>query len=281
MSTPLVTLITPTIGHRDLARCLRSAQAQQFTDFEHVLVIDGEEHAPAVEQVLAGLDLSRIPLRVLRLPYPTGKDRYICHRIYGSVPWLCNTRYVAFLDEDNWFDEDHLATLVGAVTSAGAPWGFALRKIADTEGNVVTLDECESLGNLHCVFQVNGVYHIDTNCYLLDRMLAIKYCPIWNRRFREQVSPDIELANTLLRQEPPPASNRKHTVNYTVGSTSASVGAQQFLAGNQVMQQRYPAGMPWKQPGFVPPPIARPRPASPFATETNLASNVTFVQRPS
>jgi glycosyltransferase involved in cell wall biosynthesis len=278
---PALTLITPTIGHRHLARCLRSAQSQAFPDFEHVLVIDGEEHLGKVEPVLAEMDLSRVPVRVLRLPYPTGKDRYICHRIYGSVPWLCNTKWVSFLDEDNWFDDDHLSTLMNSVTSASAAWGFSLRKIVDTEGKLVALDECESLGNLHCVFQVNGVYHVDTNCYLIDRQLAIKYCAIWNRRFREQVSPDIELCNTLLRNEPPPASNRRHTVNYTAGSTESSVGAQQFLVGNRIMHERYPNGLPWKAAGFVPPPAARPQPANPFATHTNLSSgNVRFVQGP-
>ena len=59
----------------------------------------------------------------------------------------CND--VAFLDENNWYDPDHLQNLQGTLTQdPRVEWAFSLRKIVDTEGNLVAHDNCESLGTL-------------------------------------------------------------------------------------------------------------------------------------
>ena len=35
------------------------------------------------------------------------------------MPFLCRGNYVAYLDEDNWFDPDHVASLIEIIQSKG------------------------------------------------------------------------------------------------------------------------------------------------------------------
>ena len=109
---------------------------------------------------------------------------------------------------------------------------------------------------LHPIFHRPDLRLVDTNCYLLRRDVAIAFCPIWNRKRHtpRMLPPDFELCGALLRQGLQPATNLRHTVNYTVGNEAGSVKIEYFQKGNALMRQRYPNGLPWEAP-------ATPRPA--------------------
>ena len=247
LESELVCVITAATGHRHLGRCLRSVQAQTLASVSHCVVIDGPEHRDRVTAALRDVAGGPKQVRVLQLPQATGGEGWICHRIYGAAPFLVNSAWVSFLDEDNWFDADHLESLLSAVASASALWGHSLRKICDAEGQVLGLDECESLGTLHPVFSRNDLRLVDTNCYLLRRDVAIAFCPIWNRPRRSAgMPPDLELCRTLLANRIAATSNIRHTVNYTVGNTPGSVQWDFFQHGNAQMRERYPDGLPWE-----------------------------------
>src|SRR5688500_474382 len=202
---PSVAVITATTGHPNLGNCIRSVQAQTYAHVEHLVVIDGPEwYARADAVVNAMSDTPR--LKVMRLPHPTGKNQWNGHRIYGAAPSLMLTDLVCWLDEDNWLDADHLASLVQVMTEANVPWAFSLRKIVDKDRNFICLDECESLGNLHPTIMSDSDYHIDTSCYLLRRELAIRSSWVWNRVARppagELPGPDKLLCHLLMQKFP-------------------------------------------------------------------------------
>ncbi len=264
--SPRITILTATVGHRHLGRAVRSVQAQTFTQVEHLVVVDGPDHRGKVDEQLAGIDTSRVAFRRVDLLEPTGPGGFCGHRIYAAFAFLTNAPLLCFLDDDNWFEPDHLESLVRAATDARAGWAFALRNIVDGEGNPITRDECESLGNLHPIFAHDDVYHVDTNCYLIARELFLPYAAMFARPIhtRGKLSPDCELANRLLRNHPAPATNARYTVNYTVANTAASATAAQFTVGNGMLKKRYPAGLPWLAAGFRPRPLyvsdSRPAP---------------------
>jgi hypothetical protein len=79
--------------------------------------------------------------------------------------------FFCYLDQDNWFDTNHVASLLEVIRS-GFTWAFSFRKIVDREGNFICNDDCESLGKWS-TFLGPRDYHIDTNCYLLPRMIAV------------------------------------------------------------------------------------------------------------
>jgi glycosyltransferase involved in cell wall biosynthesis len=245
-----ICVITAATGHRHLQRCLQSVQAQVQPGLTHILVIDGPEFESKVRQTLSEMQPGKVPVQILTLPESTGKNDWICHRIYGAMPFLVNSSWICYLDEDNWFDPDHLSSLIAAIKAKPALWGFSLRKLVDADGNYLDVDLCESLGSLHPIYRAPQVRLVDTNCYLLQRDVAIAFSPIWNRQRRSpnRMPPDFQLCTTLIAQGLQPACNMLHSVNYTLGNSPMSVKIEYFRQGNAIMRQRYPAGLPWQVP---------------------------------
>jgi hypothetical protein len=240
-----VSVITPTIGSSYLAQAIASVQAQEYPLLEHVIVVDGADRQELVRAILPSS--FRRPIRVLVLPYNVGGGGFNGHRVYGALPFLVNSRFVAFLDEDNWFEPDHVAALMAKITAEGLAWAYSLRKIVDREGRFIINDDCESLGQWP-TWNDSNVYLIDVNCYMLRRDLAITMSPLWYRRFRDEESPDFPLCRLLLQNHPRFATSGRYTVNYRVGMSPDSVQANFFLHGNAVMQQRYMGPPPWRAP---------------------------------
>jgi hypothetical protein len=247
-TTDTVTIVTAATGHRDLSKCLGSVQRQTYPHVHHCVVVDGAEHAGKVHDAIAKRSESKRPLDAFCLPQPTGKQKWNGHRIYAAMSYLVNTEFISFLDEDNWLEPDHVESLISAIRSTNSQWAFSLRNIVDGEGNFVTRDECESLGNLHHVFFNKDHFHIDANCYMLKREIAVQLSQAWYRPTRPpagQLEPDTLLCRLLLQNCPQVCSNRRHTVNYAIGNRSDSVRAEFFLRGNEAMHQAYPTGLPW------------------------------------
>ncbi len=242
----LVSIVTATIGNPLLEQAIQSVQDQDYDHIEHTIVIDGKEHEEKVNHILQDMELKR-KVHILCLPYPTGKDGYICHRIYGASNYIVSGDYIIYLDEDNWFDPYHISSLVELAKLNQLTWAYALRKIVDTKGHFVTYDDCESLGQWPVVFD-RRFYHIDTNCFFIRKDIAIQLSPIWHRRFREQGlnNPDTELCVTLLKQFPRFSTTGLYTVNYRIGSTNLSVKSGSFLFGNAAARSMYPDGLPWR-----------------------------------
>jgi glycosyltransferase involved in cell wall biosynthesis len=251
-SKDTVTVITATIGHRFLGRCAESVQRQTYPHVEHYVVADGIEHH---EKMVRGLDAfrgARKKLVATVLPYATGKEGWCGHRIYAAFSMLCNTEFVCFLDDDNWFEPDHIESLVNAMRATNAAWGFSLRRIMDAGANFLALDQCESLGNLHPVFDNPIDWHVDTNCYLLRRETAVAVAPVWYRPIAgaiNHVTADRMVVRYLMQSFPAICSSRKYSVNYTADAKSTSVNPKFFLDGNRIMRERYPNGLPWETPG--------------------------------
>jgi hypothetical protein len=245
-----VTVITAATGHANLAKCLKSVQAQTYPDVEHFVVTDGVEHQSKVAGVIAGLAASAKKIHTMTLPYPTGKNRWCGHRIYAAASFLVNSQYLCYLDEDNWFEPAHIESLVLGIHADAAQWAYSLRKLVDINGNFVALDECESLGHLHAVFDAPKENLIDTSCYLLPREIAVEIAPIWygpTARGAEGIEPDREVCMHLLKHRPRVYCSRQHTMNYTLGQGPLNVQSSYFLKGNQQMRERYPQGLPWER----------------------------------
>ena len=232
-----IAVITPTVGTRHLAACVRSVQAQRLPNVAHYVVVDGPEHSAAVAEALkphADPRTQVVPIHVLTLPHNVGAGGWNGHRCFGAMPWLVDADYVAFLDEDNEMDPDHLPALARAVVAQGAPWGYSLRRIVGPSGEAVCADNCESLGGLCHTVCGPGDRLVDTSCYLIDRRLAIEVSPHWNHKARAGLEVDREVCKALLSVHPG-ACSRRHSIAYRTGSTASSVRPEFFVRGNARM----------------------------------------------
>lgn len=239
-----VSVITPTTGNPDLLRAVESVQRQNYTDLRHVIVFDGTERLIKARPMAA--KIAALPqCTVASVPFPTGLDGYLGHRIYAAWPFLLPSDAVVFLDEDNWFEPNHIASLA-AILDKGADWSYALRRIFDNDGNYVCNDDCQSLGGWP-VHNRPEEHMVDTNCYMIRRALACTLAPVWNRPSRKK-EPGIGRSTALPMADEGCAGVRNHrlyTVNYTAGNSDLSAPVDYFLKGNKRMQKRFPDGFPW------------------------------------
>lgn len=245
--SPLVTVITGATGNPLLRDCMESVQRQTYGRVEHMVVIDGPGFAEPARAIIAAIADDH-PIHVTQLPLNTGNDGFNGHRIYGAMPFLCQGNYVAFVDEDNWFDPDHVASLIETIRSNELTWAYALRKIAGPDGGFVVNDDCESLGKWPS-WQAPDDHLIDTKCFMIRRRLAVRFSAAWNRRGRNfgVLPADRNLCRALMKHAPAFDTSGLYSVNYRIGTTERSVQRKFFLAGNAVMAERYPDGFPWRR----------------------------------
>jgi glycosyltransferase involved in cell wall biosynthesis len=228
-----IAVITGTTGARTLRDTILSVH-NQTVPVHHWIIVDGIQYESSVRKTLEKLPKND-NRHVLVLPENTGGSGYLCHRINGALPWLVNTDYVCFLDEDNMFMPTHIEHMMRALRDApGARWAHAFRNIIDDDDTIVCPDSCESLGGLsHTVLDRNDRL-IDTNCYVLERELAVQISPLWNVKARQQgrLEADRHVCQILLRQEPIYGVSHAYSVLYRVSGRSDSVNAEFFKQGN-------------------------------------------------
>jgi hypothetical protein len=183
----------------------------------------------------------------MQLPTNTGHSQYNGHRIYGAVPYLVDTDYIMFLDEDNFIDPTHVESLV-KVCETNA-WAYSLRKIVDKDDNYICLDDCENLGKWPTCLSDQELF-VDVGAYFLPTSIAIQISPLWYRRARhpdEQPEVDRIIMQVLLEYGFTYDTNGKYTLNYRVGNREDSVKADFFLWGNAMMEKKYKDGYPWRK----------------------------------
>jgi len=245
---PLITVITPTTGKACVLQAIESVESQSYNNIQHLVFIDNPNISPQLKA-----DIRKHRIDVIEMPYPTGKDRFNGHRIYGASVFLANGDYFCYLDEDNWYDPDHVECLLGVV-KRGYSWAFSFRKIIEGENNFVCYDDCESLGKWPSVLGETD-YLVDVNCYFFPRSIALWTCPIWYRRFRDSNMMEVDraLVTFLRTQKVTYETSGRYSVNYRTGNTRLSVRKEFFLQGNEKMNKKYNGSLPWKTGGSTAP----------------------------
>ena len=235
-----VTVIIPTTGSPELRTAVDSILNQTYDDITCYVVIDGEQNYGKVSDSLRDF-WSNPKLKVASLPINVGANGFYGHRVYAAFTHLVNSKYVMYLDQDNWFDYDHVRTCVETIESQDLDWCYSLRTIRDKDGIFLVNDNCESLGKWP-VF--SGDYqHIDTNCYCIKTSIATKIASVWHGGWgQDRVFYSI-LGNAFKKYD----VTGKHTVNYRVGGNEGSVKKEFFEYGNKIMSEKYKDGFPWKK----------------------------------
>ena len=240
-----ILVITPTTGSPELADAVESVLSQVGRDVEHLLVVDGVQFSSKVDEVLKNAEIfTGEKVKRIDLPFNTGGDGFYGHRIMAGFGHLINHDYVLFLDQDNWFEHDHVESLINIIESKELDWAYSLRQILDKDKNFITADNCESLGRWPAWVNENA-HLIDTSSYCFKTSFYRQVCHIWDygwggdRRFYTILKDHIKHDNY--------ACTGKYTLNYRLGGNDGSVQAGFFNDGNKKQSEIYPNGFPWNK----------------------------------
>lgn len=243
MTAPVV-VITPTVGTPHLAKAMESVNDQPC---EHWIVIDGEEHAQKVADILKAGDY--VNKKIILLPENTGRPKshwsretdltYNGHRIYASIPHLVNADHVMFLDEDNWFEPNHVESMLQIMNARGGQqWCYSLRRCVREDGSFLCNDDCDSLG----IFASwKNICFVDMSCYcfktgFLMKIIQTLQNPSYNadrHLYRQAVAASKDYDSY--------ASTGLYTVNYRLRKESEEF----FIQGNAHMRNLYSGDFPW------------------------------------
>jgi glycosyltransferase involved in cell wall biosynthesis len=195
---PLVSVIIPTFKrHELLVKAVISAQAQTWTNLEIIVVGDCDPTLALVS--------SPPGLRVINLPQNYGAG--------GAVPrnvgiQAAQGSFIAYLDDDNEWTPDHVASVMETITLKGATWGFSSMSV---EGTDLGFTEPRQGG-------------IDTSCVIHRKDLFDKHGP-WKDRTKGNYWHDWELFSRWLTAGEPSAATGKPTLRYGI----EACGQAQFL----------------------------------------------------
>jgi len=239
---PRALVITPTTGSIELIDAIKSVR-NQTVDVEHLIVCDGDVYREATEQVINKVG-ENLRTRVCYLPYNTGGNGFYSHRVIAGFSHLINHDYVLFLDQDNWFEPDHVESMLNTATKSrfNYDWVYSLRKVYDKEKNFLCDDNCESLGRWP-VWVNDNEYLIDTSSYMYKREFFINVSHLWHfgwgadRRFYSILKNHFQHKNY--------GCTGKHTLGYRLGGNEGSVTGEFFIEGNKRMELKYNGKYPW------------------------------------
>jgi glycosyltransferase involved in cell wall biosynthesis len=241
-----VTVITPSIGSPKLADAIRSV-ANQTYKCRHVVIVDGPEYSSKTVGVVANTEgKGKQLVNVYCAPENTGKTggNFYGHRIYAAYPHLINSDYILFLDEDNWYEPDHVETLVKTIEAKNLDFSYSLRKIFSPDKEYLCDDNCESLGKWEIFLSRHSPhgkhYLIDTSSFCFKKEFIQRTCHFWHsgwggdRQFLYSVKDHANYD-----------TNGKHTLCYRLDGNPNSVTEQFFIEGNKTQQQYYGGKFPW------------------------------------
>ena len=231
------TVIIPTTGSPELRMAVQSVLEQSY-ETKCYIISDGLQNHSKTRNIVdsfPGKNIERC-----YLPLNVGANGFYGHRIYAAFTHLINTEYVLYLDQDCWFEKDHVKNCIEKIEIDKKDWSYSLRNITDKDGNFLCKDDCESLGRWP-VF--SGDYsHIDTNCYCLKTHHAIQLASVWHGGWGQ----DRVWFDVLSRNLPNYNCTGEYTVNYRVAGNEGSVVPEFFYQGNQIMNEKYNGAFPWR-----------------------------------
>ena len=197
-------VITPTTGKHTLKKAIESVQNQTIKT-EHLVVLDGWDAWNTVRNTSYNYSC-----KWMMLPENVGGNGWYGHRVYAAMPLMVNADYILFLDEDNWFEPNHVETMINKIKSKDLMWAYSLRKIYDERGQYVCDDDCEALGR-YPAFYDHLLNFVDTNCYCFKRDYLVNVA----HNFYGQWGADRKFYKAAASALPSFGCTGEATVNYT------------------------------------------------------------------
>jgi GT2 family glycosyltransferase len=226
-------VITPTTGKDTVVKAMQSV-IDQTKPTEHLIVVDGEESYERMGSLVTPMGKK---ITQIQLPENVGGNGWYGHRVYAAMPLMVNADYILFLDEDNWFEPNHVETMINKIKSKDLMWAYSLRKIYDERGQYGCDDDCEALGR-YPTFYDHTVNFVDTNCYCVKREYLVNIA----HSFYGQWGADRPFYKAAASGLPSFGCTGEATVNYRAPERLLGM----FKEGKKLMKEAYKEPLPWR-----------------------------------
>ena len=179
-------VVIPTVLRPALLTSLESVFRQDLDGRIQVLIgVDAPSPAPPALLELIARRPANVSVLLLTLPYSTSIRHGGVHRatdggsLRSILTFMAASRHVAYLDDDNAWERDHLSSLRAAI--AGKAWAYSLRMLVDdASGEELGIDRWDSVGPGRGRFAARGGF-VDPNCLMIDKLLALPTLGRWSQ----------------------------------------------------------------------------------------------------
>lgn len=239
-------VITPSVATKALIKAIESVENQTYDNLTHLVVLDGPGYFSKAMNLPLKISKDNNRLVLTTVPYNTGGGGWNGQRIYAAFPHLLDQDYILFLDEDNWWNKDHVRSLIDLCEERNLDFSYSLRKVY-TNGQYLADDCCEAIGRWPIAwFPDNQKQHlVDTSAYCFRKDFLVKVAHMWHngiwgedRRFFMAVKDFAKYDTTGL-----------HTLNYNLPDMDKAYGGdlEIFNKFNEITKQKYNGEYPWKK----------------------------------
>jgi hypothetical protein len=239
-------VVMPTVLRPTITDAIQSVFDQRFGGTIQILIgVDATTNELAqVEQFCRSIP-DRQSILLFYPGYSTSRRHGGLHaaRDCGSLrillSYMANSQYIAYLDDDNWWSDDHVSTM-HAVLSAGAEWAYALRWFVHPGSRQpICKDEWESVGPGRGYFKG----WVDPNCLAIDKIACEAVLRWWSipRPYSAGMNADrnvFRILNTQYRGAP----TNRHSVFYEITETDSMhpyrlsvIGGQRYHTAGKVL----------------------------------------------
>ena len=179
-----VAVVVQTTLRESLAKSVNSVYGQDVTGQIHLLI--GVDKRLGDRRLLSRL-VSEAPANVLVTVFDPGYSTSVRHggphtnHFGGSLRTLlsfaANSRYVAYLDDDDWYSPNHLSSLLAAIQ--GHQWAFSLRTFVNPfNSEPMCIDTIENVGPNAGVYASWGGFACPSSL-LVDKRACAPLLHLW------------------------------------------------------------------------------------------------------
>jgi glycosyltransferase involved in cell wall biosynthesis len=214
-----VAVVTSTQGRSTITKAIQSVK-DQTRKATHYVFIHGAQYSDKTIPHLADDTVA------VHLPRANGGGGYGMAPVFALAPFAITEDVICYLDDDNWYEPDHIESVVEMIEKHDIGWAYSLRKIVDNEGEFICEDNCESLG---CIPNSDNQYLVDNSCYAVRTDVARRHSHAWYVPIISDRSFQLELMRAKLKA----GTTGKHSVNYRLSADgTGGMTAEKFLNNN-------------------------------------------------
>jgi len=181
-------IVICTVCRESLLRAIGSIYAQTYTGTMQVLIgvdMDAFGHELHLQEAISQECPANIQINWINLGYSTSARHGGVHSCYfggslrTSLSFLANSKYVMYLDDDDWLAPEHCSDILKAVQ--GKKWAFAYSIYAD--GNTsesICVDAIESMGVGQGIYSERFGGFVRPSGLILDKTQTLHLLHLWS-----------------------------------------------------------------------------------------------------